>query len=74
MRGPFTPTMLNVIADEYDASALTETDPEAANIYRRFAESCRMESRTGQVTCVCHLRPVEQCPAYRTFKVTETCG
>lgn len=71
MKGPFTPAMLNVFAAEWEAAADAEVSREpnseaaanAASLYRRTAESFRIEARTGKATCVCHLKPVEECRA-----------
>ena len=71
MTGPFSADDLQVIAHQWDVAAAHEdykarTEDsaacvEAASLCRRTAESIRLEARTGQVHCVCHLRPVEEC-------------
>lgn len=61
MDSPFTIPQLELIAGEWDAAASREEVPAMASLCRRTAESVRIEARTGRVTCVCHLKPVEEC-------------
>ncbi len=61
MTGPFTSEELAAIAAQWEEAARLESVPEAASLFRRTAESIRIEANTGIVHCVCHLKPVEEC-------------